>query len=64
MNLLKRIGYHITYNMDDGYYEVSKVDISVKFYEDKQGLLYIDTIKQGVLMVQKLQQNYKGHINK
>ena len=64
MYVLKRIGYHITYNSEDGYYEVSKGDVSAKFYKDEQGLPYINVIKQGVLVVQKVQQNYEGYTNK
>ena len=36
VNFLKRLGYHITYEIDDGYYDVSKGDIAMKLYEDKK----------------------------
>ena len=64
MYVLKCIGYHITYSSEDGYYEVSNGDVSAKFYKDEQGLPYINVTKQGVLVVQKVQQNYEGYTNK
>ena len=36
MTVLKCPGYCITYDIYDGYYEVSNEDVSVEFYEDKQ----------------------------
>ena len=61
---LKHLSYHITYKSDDGYYEVSKGDISVKLYKDEQGLMYIDVGKQVVLTEHTVRTNYKGYTKK
>ena len=49
--VLKRLGYRNTYDSDDGYYEVSKGDIVVKFYKYEQYLPYIHTSQQGVILL-------------
>ena len=36
----------------------------MKFYENKQGLPYIDVRKQVILMVQPVQNNYEGYTKK
>ena len=43
---IKVLGYHITYDRDDGYNKVSKGDVSVKLYEYEQGLPYLDAEKR------------------
>ena len=59
--VLKRLGYYITYDSYDGYQEVSKGYVSVKFYQYDQGLTYINANKQGVLLVQTAWQKYEGY---
>ena len=40
---LKKLGYHITYDSDDGSYLVTnrKIDVSTKFIEDENGMPYV-----------------------
>ena len=50
---LKNIGYHITYDSDDGYYFVTnrKTDVATKFIEDENGMPYVEATKEGVMFV-------------
>ena len=44
---IKKIGYHITYDSDDGYYLVTNrsKDFSTKFVEDENGMAYVEATK-------------------
>ena len=58
---LKKLGYHITNDSDDGYYLVtdSKAGVTTKFIEDDNGLPYVDSTKEGVIFVHTVRQNYE-----
>ena len=58
VSVIKCIYYSITYNIDDGYYEVPNGDVAMKFYKDGQKLPWIDVRKQGVLIIHKVRKNY------
>ena len=43
IHAFKKLGYHITYDSDDGSYLVTnrKIDVSTKFIEDENGMPYV-----------------------
>ena len=49
----KKIGYHIIYDSDDGYYLVtnSNTCIATKFIEDDNELTYVEATKEGVIFL-------------
>ena len=63
---LKKLGYHITYDSDDGYYFMTnrKTDAVTKFIEDENGMTYVEATKEGVMFVHTVRQNYEGFTKK
>ena len=63
---LKKLGYHITYNSDGGYYFVTNrnTGVSTKFIEDDNGMPYVKAIKERVMFVQTARHNYYGFTKK
>ena len=61
--VIKRLGFHISYNSNDNYCVISKGDVTVTFREDEQGLPYIDlkNKEQGVAFVQKVCESFEGY---
>ena len=63
---LKKMGYRITYDSNDGYYIVHSPRGKVKFYEDENGLPYISlddaTSTEAITMLQidTVRKNFEG----
>ena len=62
--VLKKLGYHITYDSHGNYYQVSKDDVSFRFNEGDDGLPYIDAGEEGLIFVQTVRQQYEGFTKK
>ena len=71
---LKKVGYHITYDSDDGFYIVTKktTGVSVKFQEGDDGLTYIQVTEENkaffqsvaLKFVHTVRKNYEGFTNR
>ena len=63
---LKKLGFHISYDSNYQFWTISKDGVSIKFYEDSQGLPYIDGAKlpSRVMFAQTVRQAYKGFTKK
>ena len=62
--VLKKLGYHITYDSHDNYYQVSKDGVSFRFNEGDDGLPYINAGEEGLIFVQTVRQQYEGFTKK
>ena len=59
---LKKLGYYIIYESDDGYYLLAnrKTDVATKFTEDNNGLLYLEATKEGVMFFRHSDRTMRG----
>ena len=66
--VLKKLGFHITYDSDNGYFLVTNRENgeSIKFYEDENGMPSIDgaSPEAAKVFVQTVRQNYEGYTKK
>ena len=60
---MKKLGFRISYNIDDNVWVATKGDITVIFHEDEQGLHYIDLQdnEQGIAFVQTVRASFEGY---
>ena len=59
---LKKLGCHITFDSDDGYYLVTNRNTGVvtNLIEDENGLPYVYPTKEGVMFIWAVRYNYEG----
>ena len=61
--VMKKLSFHITYDSHNDFWVVTNGDMKVIFFEDEQGLPYIDLEKekQGVAFVQTVRKSFEGY---
>ena len=66
ISALKKAGYHITYDSDDGFYIVinNTTGVSVKFQEGNDGLPYIQATEKNKAFVQSVALNFVQTVHK